>query len=118
MYGFRGRSLGRYQMIKNPIARRALNCTVNGKNEEVIIRLGNPTADSDHFICEYEISIGGKSETYRIIGLDSVHALQLAMFMIGSTLQSTPGASNWSWNGAPYTGFPTSLDQPIIGLRP
>jgi hypothetical protein len=72
---------------------------------------------NDYFTCEYEISVAGNSEAYHSTGLDSIHALQLAIFMVGSALQSIPGASNWSWNDEPHTGFPTSLDQPIVGLR-
>jgi hypothetical protein len=65
-----------------------------------------------------KISVTGRTETYQIIGLDSIHALQLAMFMVGSALQGIRGATDWSCNGEPYTGFPTSLDQPIVGLCP
>ena len=104
-------------MITKLIASRVLYCQIEGKNEEVIVRLGLPEHEDDHFTCEYEISVAGESEAYQIIGLDSIHALQLAMFMVGSALQSIHGASNWSWNGEPHTGFPTSLDQPIVGLR-
>lgn len=105
-------------MIQNPIASRVLHCQIEGKTEEVIVRLGSPRQEEDYFTCEHEISIAGRSEAYQIIGLDSIHALQLAMYMVGSALQSIPGATNWSCNGEPYTGFPTSLDEPIVGLRP
>jgi hypothetical protein len=104
-------------MIKKPIASRVLRCQLSGKSAEVIVRVGRPMQENDYFTCEYEISVAGHSEAYHIIGLDSIHALQLAMFMVGSALQSIPGASNWSWNDEPHTGFPTSLDQPIVGLR-
>jgi hypothetical protein len=104
-------------MIKKPIASRILNCQIEGKREEVIVRLGHPKQEIDHFTCEYEISFVGGREAYQIIGRDSIHALQLAMFMVGSALQSIHGASNWRWNDEPYTGFPTNLDQPIVGLR-
>ena len=105
-------------MIENPIASRVLSCQIEGKSEQVIVRLGLPAEENNCFTCEYEISVAGKSEAYQIIGLDSVHALQLAMFMVGSALQSIHGANNWSWNDEPNTGFPTNLDQPIIGLKP
>jgi hypothetical protein len=103
-------------MMNEVIASRTLYCIIEGKSEEVIARLGRPLQENDCFICEYEISMAGTSEAYQIIGLDSVHALQSAMFMIGSALQSIHGASSWSWNGEPYTGFPTSLDK-VLGLR-
>lgn len=104
-------------MNKKPIASRVLHCQIAGKSEEVTVRLYPPWQEEDHFVCEYEISLAGRNERLGIIGLDSIHALQLAMFMVGSALQSMRGATNWRWNDEPYTGFPTSLDQPIIGLR-
>lgn len=101
----------------SPVAERELSCLFEGRTEGVVVSLGCPREDDGHFVCEYEISFLGKSETYKIAGLDGIHALQLAVFMIGSTLLALPGTSDWTWNGEPYTGFPTSLDQPIIGLR-
>jgi hypothetical protein len=103
--------------MDNPIASRVLNCVVDGKTQEVVVRLGSPQKEEDYFICQYEISLLGKNERYKIAGLDSVHALQLAIFMVGSMLHSLPGASNWTWNGEPFTGLPTSLNEPIVGLR-
>ena len=105
-------------MMKESIASRVLHCQLAGKSEEVIVRFSIPRQENDYFTCEYEVSVAGESEAYQIIGCDSVHALQLAMFMVGSALQSIHGASDWSWNDEPHTGFPTSLDQPILGLRP
>jgi hypothetical protein len=99
------------------IANRVLHCQIEGKSEEVVVRLGLPLQEDEHFTCEYEISIAASSKAYQIIGRDSIHALQLAMFMVGSALQSVQGATNWIWNDEPYTGFPASLDQPIVGLR-
>lgn len=105
------------EKMKNSIASRTLRCEVAGKSEEVIVRFGVPQQEEDYFTCEYEISIAGENETYQITGTDGVHALQLAMFMAGSAIQALPGATGWSWNGAPFIGLPTSLDQPILGLR-
>jgi hypothetical protein len=102
--------------MEEAVASRILYCELSGRREEVIVRFGLPVQEGGYFICEYEISMAGESEAYHVMGIDSVHVLQLAMFMVGSTLQSTPGASNWSWNNEPHTGLPTSLDQPIIGL--
>src|ERR1700730_9071563 len=102
-------------MIEKPIASRVLRCQLSGKSAEVIVRFGCPKQENDYFTCEYEISVPGDSQAYQIIGLDSIHSLQLAMFMVGSALQSIQGASNWSWDDEPHTGFPTSLDQPILG---
>jgi hypothetical protein len=97
-------------MLKDSIASRVLHCQIDGKKEEVIVRFGVPQQVEDYFTCEYEISVAGKSEAYQIIGLDSVQALQLAMFMVDSALRSVTGASDWSWNDEPHTGFPTGLD--------
>lgn len=105
-------------MVDNPIASRVLHCQMEGKGVEVIVRLGAPMDDDALSTCEYEISIAGRREAYQIVGRDSIHALQLAMFMVGSALQSLRGASNWSWNDEPYIGFPSSLHEPIVGLRP
>jgi hypothetical protein len=103
--------------MDNPVASRVLNCLFGGNREKVVVRLGRPREEDGYFSCEYEISFAGRSETHKIAGADGVHALQLALFMIGSALHSLPGTSNWTWNGEPYTGFPTNLDQPVIGLR-
>ena len=103
--------------MKESIASRVLRCELAGKSEEVTVRFGVPRQEDDYFTCEYEISIAGEIEAYQIIGSDSVHALQLAMFMAGSALRSIPGATGWSWNGEPYIGLPASLDEPILGLR-
>jgi len=103
--------------IDIPVATRVLNCLLDGRREEVVVKLGQPREEDGIFICEYEISFSGRSEIYKIAGVDSIHALQLAMFMVGSTLLSLSGASNWKWNGESHIGFPTSLNQPIVGLR-
>src|SRR5438270_13659309 len=97
------------------VAIRRLRCEVNGRRQEVTVRLGRPMPENEHFLCNYEISFPEDTESYRIAGLDGIQALQLAMFMVGSTLQSWPGAEQWHWNDEPHTGFPTRLDQPIVG---
>lgn len=103
--------------IGNPVASRILTCMYKGVREEVIVGLGQPREEGTYFSCEYEISLAGVTETYKIAGLDGIHALQLAMFMAGSALVSLPGTSDWAWRGEPHTGLPTSLDQPITGPR-
>jgi hypothetical protein len=95
--------------IKNPIANRILTCLLNGHQEQVHIALGMPYADLDAFVCEYEIVIGETINTHKIMGIDGIQALQLALFMVGSTLGSLPGASEWKWNDEPNTGFPTDF---------
>jgi hypothetical protein len=101
--------------MKKAVAFREMSCERAGKRENVVVRFGCPFQENDYYICEYEITISGESEAYHIIGIDSLQALQLAMFMAGSALESTHGTSNWSWNGEPRTGLPSSLSQPIFG---
>lgn len=96
-------------MIKDAIASRVLHCQFEGKNEEVVVRFGTPRQESDYYTCEYETSMAGRSETYAIAGLDSVQAIQAAMFMAGSALKCIEGATDWSFNGEPRTGLPTSV---------
>jgi hypothetical protein len=95
--------------MKEAVALRNMSCERAGKREEVVVSFGLPFQEDDYFICEYEIAISGECEAYQIIGIDSVQALQLAMFMAGSALQAIHEASNWSWNGEPHTGLPSSL---------
>jgi len=103
--------------IDNPVATRVLNCLHEGHKKEVVVRLGQPREEDGCFSCEYEISFEGRSEVHKIAGVDGMHALQLAMFMVGSALLSLSGAGSWTWNGESHTGFPTSLNQPIVGLH-
>jgi hypothetical protein len=103
--------------MDNPIATRVLHCTVGGTPEEVTVSIGRPQEDDRCFRCEYEIVLQDRTQLHAICGVDGIHSIQLAMFMIGSTLSSLPGRSNWTWNGEPNTGFPTSLDEPIVGLN-
>jgi hypothetical protein len=103
--------------MENAVARRVLNCTIEGNRQEITVSLGRPQEDDRCFRCEYEIAFQGRTQLHAICGVDAIHALQLAILMIGSTLSSLPGASDWTWNGEPKTGFPTSLDEPITGLR-
>ena len=96
-------------MIESPIASRRLVCQLSGESAEAVVSFGRPVEEPGYFVCEYEITLAGETETYQIAGLDSLQALQLAMFMVGSFLQSYPRASEWMWNNQPLTGLPTSL---------
>jgi hypothetical protein len=93
----------------NPIARRSLTCLLEGETRHIQVTLGKPYEESGTFICEYEIIIGGKINTHKIAAIDGIQAIQLALFIIGSTLMSLPGASEWKWNNEAGTGFPTNL---------
>lgn len=95
--------------MKNAIASRVLDCTVNGQEHQIAIEIGQPYEDRNCFCCQYAISLGGKVEEYSICGLDGVQALQAALFMVASTLNNLREATNFRLNGEPGTGFPTEL---------
>jgi hypothetical protein len=97
--------------MENPIATRVLHCTIDGIGEEVTVSIGPPQEDDGCFRCDYEIVLKGRTQRHAICGVDGIHAIQLAMFMIGSTLNSLPQASNWTLNGEPGTGLPARLDE-------
>lgn len=63
------------------IARRELSLTQGG---QVVVEIGTPQLDSEigHF-CPYKISGLGKMRISQGAGLDSVHALQMALLKIG-----------------------------------
>lgn len=103
--------------MENSIATRVLQCMINGTGEEVTVCIGAPEEDDGGFRCDYEIVLKDRTQRHAICGVDGMHAIQLAMFMIGSTLNSLPEASNWTWNGEPNTGLPTSLNEPITGPK-
>ena len=94
--------------MENPIATRVLHCMVNGKPEQVTVNIGRPREDDGSFRCEYEIVFQGEHSKHAICGVDGIQAIQLVMFMVGSTLSSLAGASNWTCNGEWGTGFPTT----------
>jgi hypothetical protein len=102
--------------MENPVATRTLNCTIAGDRRDITVSISQPREDDRCFRCEYEIVMQNERQQHAICGVDAMHAIQLAMFMIGSTLSTLEGASNWTWNGEPGTGFPAALDEPIIGL--
>lgn len=103
------------ELMSTPVASRILECTYKGKREKVEVHLGWPREEDGHFICDYEISLAGQTKAYKIGGLDSMQALQLALCMLGSMLDALPEAENWTWNGEPKTGLPKSLREPIVG---
>ena len=104
--------------MQNPIACRTLTCILNGERQEVRVILGQPYEDLGTYVCDYEIALGGTLTSNKIAGIDSVQAIQLALFMIGSSLASMEGITAWQWNGDSFTGFPSSLNGPVLGFVP
>jgi hypothetical protein len=105
-------------IIKNPIANRRLTCLLDGKLQRAQVILGQPYEEDSSFVCEYEIAVGETVNAHKIAGTDGIQAIQLALFMVGSTLSSFPGATEWKWNDDAYTGFPASLEEPVLGFIP
>ena len=61
--------------------------------------------------------IGDHSTIQEIVGIDGIQALQLALFMVGSSLRSMSHASDWRWAGEAGSGFPSTLKEPLFGER-
>ena len=100
----------------NETAGRRLSWSGDGQTRSVEVFIGHPREDGDAFVCEYQIRIDGESRTMKIGGIDGIQALQLALFMIGSTLRDALGPSGWTWGDSPGTGFPASLNEPLFGV--
>ena len=97
------------------IASRFLTCVIDGHRQEVRVNLGEPVDDNGAFTCAYEIVISNHSTVHEITGIDGIQALQLALFMVGSTLRSMADASDWRWTDEPGSGFPSTLKEPLFG---
>ena len=97
------------------IASRLLTCVIDGQRQEVRVNLGEPFEDNGAFTCAYEIVIANDSTVHMIMGLDGIQALQLAMFMVGSSLKSMSNASGWRCAESEGFGFPSALDEPLFG---
>lgn len=99
------------------IASRLLTCVIDGHRQEVQVNLGEPYDDEGAVTCPYEIVIGNDSTIHAITGLDGIQALQLALFMVGSSLRSMSHASDWRCMNEAGTGFPSTLKEPLFGER-
>ena len=97
------------------IASRLLTCVIDGHQQEVYVNLGEPYDDEGAFTCPYEIVIGNDSTIHAITGVDGIQALQLALFMVGSSLRSMSHASDWHCAGEAGSGFPATLNEPLFG---
>jgi hypothetical protein len=99
------------------IASRLLTCLIDGHRQEVQVNLGEPYEGNGAFTCAYEIVIGDHSTIHEIVGFDGVQALQLAMFMVGSSLRSMPNASDWRCGNETGSGFPSTLKEHFFSER-
>lgn len=99
------------------IASRVLTCKLSGHIVNVTVYLGRPFEEDGSWVCEYSVLFPGgtRIHSHKILGEDSMQALQLAIPMLGSTLLSLKDTSDWRWNGQPYTGLPKSIEDPILG---
>jgi hypothetical protein len=97
------------------ISSRLLTCAIDGHRQEVQVNLGEPFEDNGAFTCPYEIVIGSQSTILEITGIDGIQALQLALFMVGSSLRSMSHASDWRWADKVGSGFPSTLKEPLFG---
>ena len=101
--------------LSRVIASRSLTCLTDGHRKEVRVNLGEPFADNGAFTCPYEIVIGNDSSVLAIQGIDGIQALQLALFMVGSSLRSMKNATDWRWANEAGSGFPSTLTEPHFG---
>ncbi len=93
--------------IRHPIAERELELG-NGRVVRVIIGHPEPFPDGRDFFCSFHIIGLARDKIRRAGGTDSVQALVLALDMIGATLHASAEykASQLTWNGESYLGFP------------
>jgi hypothetical protein len=99
------------------IASRLLTCVIDGHRQEVRVNLGEPYDGNGAVTCAYEIVFGDQSTIHEIVGIDGIQALELALFMVGSSLRSMHHASDWRWADEVGSGFPSSLREPLFGER-
>lgn len=103
--------------LNRVVASRLLTCVIDAHRKEVQINLGEPYDANGGATCAYEIVIGDHSTIHEIVGIDGIQALQLALFMVGTSLRSMSEASDWRWADGAGSGFPTTLKEPILGER-
>jgi uncharacterized protein DUF6968 len=102
--------------IDKVIASRSLTCVIDGQRQKVQVNLGEPYDDGNGAVtCAYEIVIGDQPTTHEIVGIDGIQALQLALFMAGSSLRSMSHASDWRYTNEAGSGFPSTLEEPLFG---
>jgi hypothetical protein len=92
------------------IAERVLTGTVKGKPINVIVRFWKPVPHpKGDWACLYKF-IGIGSEKFRYVaGIDSVQALQLAMFAVGAELSALRQDVKLAFLDENHCGFPSTL---------
>lgn len=107
-------------VLENAVAQRSLTFKREGASVQATAYLGLPFEEHSCWVCEYGVISTGMEDKHihKIIGDDSMQALQLAIVMLGSMLSNLEGISDWRWNGEPYIGLPNSVRDPIFGDMP
>lgn len=96
--------------ITDVIATRRLTL-VDSSEEEVLVLLGKPElSDSFGYYCQFQIKGIGSGEVKYAKGLDSIQAIQGAMFLISADLeflnQGVANALRWEGDEDGNLGFP------------
>ena len=101
--------------IGDIIAVREFYLTENDEPNRIVkVSLGKPKAfpDSGGYYCPFQISGAGAENIKYAAGVDAIQALQLAMVMIGATLQflnrELEGRLRWEGSSEGDFGFPSS----------
>ena len=105
---------------ENIAASRTLTCTMDGQTAEAEVHVSLPFEEHGGWVCEYGVTFKGAERHYvhRIVGEDSMQALQLAIAMLGSVLLTLEGTSDWRWNDQPFVGLPASVEDSLFGDMP
>jgi len=93
---------------------------MEGQTTEATVHVSLPFEEQGGWVCEYGVIFTGaeRQHVHQIIGEDSMQALQLAIAMLGSTLLTLEGTSDWRWNNEPFVGLPASVEDPLFGNMP
>jgi hypothetical protein len=99
--------------MNEPIATRTFTCLADGKVHEVRTSLFTPVEIDGAYECRFKIESSSidlalEVTEVAIYGQDAVQAIQLAMFILGSTLLTLDKTSQWQWLGQDKLGLPLS----------
>ncbi|MBB5316404.1 DUF6968 family protein [Tunturibacter empetritectus] len=96
-------------MKSEPIGLRTFTCLANETTHEVLTVLYAPIEADGAYGCRFTVE--GPTinlvEDITIFGQDGFQAIQLALFILRSTLITTSETSNWQWLGQDELGLPT-----------
>jgi len=98
--------------IGTPIAERQLVGRENGRECNVIVRIGTPFHDENNqssWYCPYSIEVGSTQRLFYGAGVDSVQALRIAISMIETELTNTFRHLDLRWMGESDLGFSKEL---------